>query len=360
VSPQPETPDHHDLGSASPEPGKTAVRDIPPERDRRSSDDPVSVEARDMVAEARDVVAQARDMVAHARDMVAQAHDRMADARDKSAEARDKAAGVVDERAASDRAVARKDRQRAASDRALAATDREAARLDRAVAAAERLTYSMDGLTGAYLRVPGFVELDREMARARRTEQPLVLAFVDVDGLKAVNDSRGHAAGDRMLVEVAHTLARQMRPYDLMIRYGGDEFVCVLSGLDLAAAAMRLSSLNDLLAQAPERGSITVGLAEMEPDDSPEDLLVRADLALYRKRHPQQDALVPEAPVREPLRREPWPGQPAREVPQRDAPIPEPLAGEPVRHEREIDPPRGTTRGLGGDGPLEGLWPNMR
>jgi diguanylate cyclase (GGDEF)-like protein len=271
------------------------VQEIPADRDRRTSDSQTSSEARDMVAQARDVVAQARDMVAHARDMVAQAHDCVADARDRSAEARDKASGQVDEVAAADRAAALRDRQRAASDRALAASDRAAARLDRAVAAADRLAYSMDGLTGAYLRVPGFVELEREMARARRTDQPLVLAFVDVDGLKAVNDSRGHAAGDRMLVEVAETLGKQMRPYDLIIRYGGDEFVCVLSGLDVAAATDRLSSLNVTLAEAPEHGSITVGLAEMQPDDSPEDLLVRADMALYRKRqaHPHELAQPP-------------------------------------------------------------------
>jgi diguanylate cyclase (GGDEF)-like protein len=284
VSPPRETRESRGQATATDEYGQVAVDQIPPERDRRSSDFEVSAQAREMVAAARDVVAQARDMVAHARDMVAQAHDSVADARDKSAEAREKAAGIVDSRAAEDRAQAKRDRQRAASDRALAASDRAAARLDRAVGAAERLASSMDGLTGAYLRVPGFVELEREMARARRTDQPLVLAFVDVDGLKVVNDSRGHAAGDRMLVEVAATLSKQMRPYDLMIRYGGDEFVCVLSGLDIAAANVRLASLNDVLAVASEHGSVTIGLAEMQPDDSPEDLLVRADMALYRKR----------------------------------------------------------------------------
>ncbi len=230
------------------------------------------------------MVAHARDMVAHARDIVADSHDCLALARDRNAEARDRAEGKIDTRAAVDRAAAQMDRQRAASDRALGASDRVAASADRAVATAERLAFAVDGLTGAYLRVPGFVELEREIARARRTEQPLVLAFIDVDGLKAINDARGHAAGDRMLVEVAATLRKQMRPYDLLIRYGGDEFVCVLSGLTMDAATERLATLNDLLAEAPEHGSITIGLAEMEAEDSTEDLLVRADMALYRKR----------------------------------------------------------------------------
>ena len=279
-----ESLDDHDAIVGSRAPGGEGVDPIPAGHDPRPGDGEASSDAREMVAEARDVVAKARDMVAQARDMVAQAHDRIAEARDRSAEARDKAMGKVDVRAAADRAAARADRERAASDRALAVADRAAAQLDRAVSAAERLAFAMDGLTGVYLRVPGFVELQREMARARRMRQPLVLAFADVDGLKAVNDSRGHAAGDRMLVQVAATLSKQLRPYDLIIRYGGDEFVCVLAGIDMPTASQRLSSLNDLLAASPEGGSITIGLAEMQPEDSPEDLLVRADMALYRKR----------------------------------------------------------------------------
>jgi diguanylate cyclase (GGDEF)-like protein len=71
-------------------------------------------------------------------------------------------------------------------------------------------------------------ELEREIARATRTRQPLVLAFVDVDHLKEINDVHGHAAGDQVLQAVAETLRTTLRGYDLIFRYGGDEFVCAL------------------------------------------------------------------------------------------------------------------------------------
>jgi diguanylate cyclase (GGDEF)-like protein len=128
------------------------------------------------------------------------------------------------------------------------------------------------------------MELEREIARTRRTTQPLVLAFVDVDGLKAINDSKGHAAGDRMLLEVANMFRAQLRSHDLIIRYGGDEFVCAISGLNLADAATRLAGVHKALAEAPEHGSVTIGLAELREDESPADLVARADAALYRER----------------------------------------------------------------------------
>lgn len=146
----------------------------------------------------------------------------------------------------------------------------------------------MDDLTGAYLRGEGFVHLEVEMSRARRTNQPLTLAFVDVDGLKAVNDLHGHAAGDRLLLEVANTLRANLRPYDLILRYGGDEFVCALSGMMMTDAAQRLGIINSALAEAPEHGSVTIGYAELQPEDSHEALVARADAELYRVRQARQ------------------------------------------------------------------------
>ncbi len=132
------------------------------------------------------------------------------------------------------------------------------------------------------------MELEREVARARRTEQPLTLAFVDVDGLKAINDSRGHGAGDRVLLDVANALRTTLRSHDLIIRYGGDEFACVIAGLNAADATKRLDLVNAALAEAADPASVTVGVAGLQPTDSTQDLLDRADAALYRERSESQ------------------------------------------------------------------------
>jgi diguanylate cyclase (GGDEF)-like protein len=149
---------------------------------------------------------------------------------------------------------------------------------------------SHDDLTGVYLRGPGFVELEREIMRAHRTGQPLVVAFADVDRLKAINDSRGHAAGDLILLEVVKCFRQVLRSYDLIIRYGGDEFVCAMSGMAMADATKRIALFDAALAETPERGSVTVGLAELAPGDSPEDLVARADAEFYRERQLQRSA----------------------------------------------------------------------
>ena len=130
------------------------------------------------------------------------------------------------------------------------------------------------------------MELEREIARARRTEQPLALAFLDVDQLKAINDSGGHAAGDQALVEVAHAVKAQVRPYDLTIRYGGDEFLCACSGLEATEVTRRLALVNTALAEAPRHASITAGITMLRSDDTADDLIARADAALYRERQP--------------------------------------------------------------------------
>ena len=134
------------------------------------------------------------------------------------------------------------------------------------------------------------MELEREMARARRTEQRLVLAFVDVNGLKSVNDLRGHAAGDRVLCAVVTALRAQLRSYDLIIRFGGDEFLCVIPGVSMDEAADRLATVNANLAGSLEQASVTTGLADLRPDDSLDGLIERADAALYKQR--QQDAVI--------------------------------------------------------------------
>jgi diguanylate cyclase (GGDEF)-like protein len=283
-------------------------------RDRAAMHRDEAGDHRDQAADRRDHDADQRDHDAAQRDADAVQLDRVADeppaptGEVKAADGRDRSG--LDRRAADDarrrashdrgagageRTIAELDRDAAladrgasASERAHAVLDRDAALADRGASAREREFASVDALTGVYLRGAGFAELEHELERARRTQQPLVLAFVDVDHLKEVNDSRGHAAGDRTLREVAHTLRASLRPYDVILRYGGDEFVCALAGIDLPAAAKRLALVNAALAQAPEHSSVAIGLAELRPGDSAEALVARADSALLTERHRQR------------------------------------------------------------------------
>lgn len=141
-----------------------------------------------------------------------------------------------------------------------------------------------DGLTGAWLRSPGYELLQKELQRADRTERPLSIAFVDVDALKTLNDTVGHAAGDRALRTVAVALVTGLRGYDHVIRWGGDEFLCVLPGATDAEAAYRLEQVHKLLASDPDAPTVSVGVVEREPGEPGEPLVGRADRALYDAR----------------------------------------------------------------------------
>jgi diguanylate cyclase (GGDEF)-like protein len=233
----------------------------------------------------RDQGAERRDRRAEAHDRESETRDEKGEARDRRAEARDEAAVSFDAPTASDRVAASRDRQGAASDRMQAADDRKAAAGDRLISARERAVSSIDELTGAYRRDAGTLELERETLRAQRTQRPLVLAFVDVDGLKSTNDTLGHAAGDQLLRRTVDRIRMQLRSYDLIVRFGGDEFVCLLLDLDTSEAAERFEAIKVDLEET-EQGSITVGLAELRlrEEDSLEDLMARADEALYAER----------------------------------------------------------------------------
>ena len=121
------------------------------------------------------------------------------------------------------------------------------------------------------------------MDRTRRTGERLVVGFVDVDGLKAVNDAGGHAAGDHLLREIVRAIQRDLRSYDLVARYGGDEFVCALTG-DMDAIRARFRHMAAQFAKATDGATVTVGLAEMQPEEPLEDLLARADADLLALR----------------------------------------------------------------------------
>ena len=244
--------------------------DKPPDLPRRVGDD-------------RDRSAEDRDRRAEAHDKASDTRDERAEARDERAEIREREREAADQGAAADRAAALRDRRGGASDRIQAADDREAASADRVLSALERADSSIDELTGTYRRDAGTLELEREIAGAKRMSRPLVLAFVDVDGLKATNDSEGHVAGDDRLRSTAESVRAQLRSYDLIVRFGGDEFVCALVDVSLPDATKRFESVRTTMLEN-DLGSITVGLAELQEDDSLEGLIARADKALYDER----------------------------------------------------------------------------
>jgi len=146
----------------------------------------------------------------------------------------------------------------------------------------------MDDLTGTYQRGAGLAALQHEIERARRHDRSLVLGFVDVDGLKRVNDRTGHAAGDALLRAVAEAIRSKLRSYEPVVRFGGDEFVCALGDVDLETARHRFAEISSVLAADESEGSISVGLAALRAGDSLDELIARADgdLAADRARRP--------------------------------------------------------------------------
>jgi diguanylate cyclase (GGDEF)-like protein len=191
-------------------------------------------------------------------------------------------------RAAADRAKAADDRVRAASDREEAARERADAARYRADSARDLKFATTDELTGAWTRKFGLEEVSRELERAHRTGTPLVLAFVDVDDLKLVNDSQGHLAGDSLLQRVGETLRANVRPYDVIVRYGGDELVCAMSNLTASEARERFARIVAALRAVDARHSVTYGLAEAEPADTMQELIARADADLLEARRSGQ------------------------------------------------------------------------
>jgi diguanylate cyclase (GGDEF)-like protein len=235
------------------------------------------IRRRDQSAQERLHAADARDVIAHARDLAALTRDTAAGAREPGARGFQQAV-EQDARAAEDRHNAAQDREQAACERLHALVDREllADALDRA---------AYDELTGARARAAGLTELGNELDRCRRTGTTLAVAYVDVIGLKALNDSEGHGVGDALLKLVVELIHDHLRSYDLIIRVGGDEFVCAMSGTTLRDARRRFGQVAAALAAAPGVGAIRTGLAQLTGSETATELVARADAELLGGAH---------------------------------------------------------------------------
>ena len=154
-----------------------------------------------------------------------------------------------------------------------------------------------DGLTGINNRQYFEQLAAAEMEKAKRYKTGLSMVMVDIDNFKAINDVQGHMTGDRVLQAFAGILASNIREFDILGRYGGDEFVILLPSTNGAEVQSMLNRIQEALKKVniPNEGepmevAFCSGIAEMKPDDTLETLEDRADRKMYllkRKKNKQ-------------------------------------------------------------------------
>ena len=144
----------------------------------------------------------------------------------------------------------------------------------------------VDALTGLGNRRAFLDDFAREFNRARRAGGPLSLVYFDLNAFKLLNDSQGHAAGDRVLALVGSTLRSSMRGSDRGYRYGGDEFCIVMPGADLASAESAVGRLIRDFDPGSNGVSLSVGILQIDSghDGDPGELVRAADRLMYQSK----------------------------------------------------------------------------
>lgn len=162
-----------------------------------------------------------------------------------------------------------------------------------------RQQLEQDALTGVSSRTSLLRELRLAIGRAAKTGQPLVVVMADLDHFKAINDQHGHLVGDRVLKDVAARIKSALREFDLVGRYGGEEFVVLLENTSLHTANQVAERIRRRIAAGPVHlGSANVdvtvsqGLALCRQNDDVPSLLKRADQAMYRAKSAGRDCVV--------------------------------------------------------------------
>jgi diguanylate cyclase (GGDEF)-like protein len=162
---------------------------------------------------------------------------------------------------------------------------------------------AVDHLTGLLNRRGLEVRLQEELQRAARSGQPLSVLMIDVDFFKQFNDRHGHAAGDDCLIKVARCLRSQTRAEDIISRYGGEEFLIVLSNTNVCEATIVAEKLRAAITKInplPDGSgiSVTIGIASLAQGNNKEkspaagELIRCADSALYRGKEAGRNRVV--------------------------------------------------------------------
>jgi len=157
-----------------------------------------------------------------------------------------------------------------------------------------RFAATHDFLTGLLNRSEILAALQREFSRSGREGKSATVILADIDHFKRVNDSLGHAAGDEVLKEVARRMKSDLRPYDVVGRYGGEEFLIILPGCDLPNGVRRAEQIRNQIANEPVHTpsgpvsttiSMGVTVTAFGPDLTGADILQQADVALYKAKN---------------------------------------------------------------------------
>lgn len=173
--------------------------------------------------------------------------------------------------------------------------ERETSQLRQSLQVEQQLA-ATDPLTRIPNRLAYEQEVQLEFNRWQRFRRPVALAVWDIDEFKTINDRFGHKAGDKVLFAVAQVLRKQLRSTDFVARVGGEEFVMLLPGADMAQARRlcdelrrKVSALGFHFGGTPVKITCSVGLSDVRIEDTPDSVFERADAALYRAKQAGRD-----------------------------------------------------------------------
>jgi diguanylate cyclase (GGDEF)-like protein len=159
---------------------------------------------------------------------------------------------------------------------------------------------SRDSQTGAFSRGVFFDHLTRELTRTQRTSAPLALMMIDLDNFKSINDTWGHPVGDMVIADFIRIVKSTLRSYDVLGRYGGDEFAILLPDTGIDEASMVAERIRTQCAESAAEGrpayTVSIGICgTIDGVEAMEVLLATADRALYRAKEGGKNRIEPQA-----------------------------------------------------------------